>query len=227
MVLIFCITSVVFCCLDSSRAESLPTLSDPTKKDYESYVRKNTPIKVKENFEIVTNAGWGEIASDRDFSSQSLQNDSSAEDFFFLNTGVMRTSFSFMKKMIQRYEIYPEITSAIKKINFDSEQKLLEVQGEAGILKLHSWVKVKELFYDHVQYEVIKGDLLGCVVDLYLWDEHGKTVFLAKGIWKKGGKIMPSAFRIVLKPISEGVLSIASSGFRSYIEREYQKNFIK
>ncbi len=157
--------------------------------------------------EIITNARWDE------------------EDFRFTNAVLIHAPIRIAHHAATRFELYTKLSAAVKKAEFDEKSKTLEVIGEAGGLKLHSWFKVQIQPVDYVGYEVVRGDLTGFIVHTYFYDQgRGRTLEVAIGHIPKGKERFPALVNFAFPTIAEFVLSVATKNLRSFVEEEYNQS---
>ena len=116
------------------------------------------------------------------------------------------------------------MSDAIKKMEYDPKTNIIELEGEAGGLKMHSWIKANIQHKDALIYEIIRGDMKGMKITAYLWEHQGKTLAVAEGFLPGAKSKFPGLVRIALPSLAEIVLGIAMKNFRKSIEDEYNKN---
>jgi len=206
LIWIVCICFHINCSLAAARREVSETQTSPHKPRVEDVLKEKSLKKVENDFDIVTNAEW-------------LDND----DFHFVNGALIRAPIRISRKLMLDFSIYPKMSDAIKKFEYDPKKDIIEVIGEAGGLRMHSWVKVDQSYWDQLNFTIIKGDMLGFKIKTYLWDKSGKTLVVADGNWPKGRKAFSGVIATLFKPLSEVVIGVATKNFRGYIEEEYKK----
>lgn len=172
-------------------------------------MKSETLKTVIEKREVVSHAKWGE--------------EKNSDDFEFLNVFLLNPSLSFTRPIMMDYTLYPRMSDAIKAFKFDTAKKEIEVRGEAGGLRMHSWVRVNEISLDEIQYEIIKGDMKGFKMFLFLYDYKGKTLIFCKGFWPRGKAVFSKVIAFVFPTIAEMVISAATKNFRQHIEDAYSK----
>jgi hypothetical protein len=177
----------------------------------ESLLKPRSFKKLTEDYDIITNSEWVG------------RSDKRPDDFAFVNAVLIRAPLRYARPKIMDFSIYPKMSSAIHKINFDPKSKLLEIAGEAKGFRMHSWIRVDASDPEALHFDVASGDLKGMKIDAYLWDKDGKTLAIAKGLWPEGKKFFSSVVALLFKPVSEVVIGVATKNFRSYIEEEYRK----
>lgn len=205
LVLLAAFTICFFCEYPYAAAQT----SEENLPQLEHLLKEKSLLKIRERLEVLTNAKWQD------------------DDFDFVNGVVVRAPLRLTYEAAVNYELYPRMSSAIKKIHFDKEKNILEVMGEAGGLKLHSWFKVR--FYEQkaVHYEVVRGDLGGFVAWTYFWNEgRGRTLVVARGQLPQGKKRFPALIQFAFPALAEVVLSQASKNLRNFIEDEYNQKRI-
>lgn len=186
------------------------------KPKVETLLKPKSIKRVVEDFDVITNSEW--VSAE----SKTLEH-SDDDDFAFVNAVLIRTPLSYARPKIMDWSLYPKMSSAIKKFEYDPATQVIEIEGEASGLRMHSWVKVDPTYTDLIRYEIIKGDMRGFKVQAYLWDREGKTLAVAKGLWPHAKQSLPAFVRLLFKPVSEVVLGVATKNFRGYIEEEYKK----
>ncbi len=191
----------------ASAANLLPS---PLKPPLSDFLKPKTIELLLDKKEAVVHAQWHENG-----------------DFSFLNAVLVSVPMSFARPKTLEFSLYPRLSSAIKKFHYDPETKTIEAIGEAGGLRMHSWVQVKERYWDETHYEIVKGDMIGFKIQVYFWEKNGKTIILGKGLLPDGKKRYASGITLLFKPVAEIVLSVATKKFQSYIEEEYKKNMRK
>lgn len=179
---------------------------DKLKPEFETFLKPKSVKRVIEEFDIVTNSDWP-----------------TEDDFSFVNAVFVRTPLAFTRTKALDFSLYPKMSSAIKKCEFDAKTQILEVVGETHGLHMHSWVKVDQTYTDLIRYEIIRGDMVGFTVNVYFWNKQGKTLTLAKGLLPHAKQLLPKFVALIFKPVSEIVIGVATKNFRSYIEEEYTK----
>lgn len=177
-----------------------------TKPKFESFMKLKSLEKVVDDHDVVVNSEWTDSG-----------------DFAFVDAGLMNAPLHFVRPLVMDFRLYPKVSSAIKKMDYNPQTQIIEVEGEASGLSMHSWIKVDQRYWDEIRYEIVQGDMYGFKIQLYLWDKQGKTVALIKGLFPQGKSRLPKFVALVFKPVSEIVLSVATKNFRSYIEGEYKK----
>lgn len=186
-------------------AAPTPTPS-PKKPKPDELLKPKSLTRILEDYDVITNSEW-------------LEN----SDFSFVNATLIRVPLKYARPKVMDFSVYPKMTSALKKLEYNPKTQIIEVIGEAGGLRMHSWVQVDQQYWDEIAYEVVQGDMLGFKIRVYLWDTNGKTLVAAKGILPGGKKRFSSVIVLLMKPVSEIVLGVATRNFRSYIEEEYKK----
>lgn len=177
----------------------------PKKPELKSILKEKSIKRVTDDLDVITNADY-------------LDND----DYAFVNGVLIRAPMRYARPLIMDFKLYPKMSDAIKKFEYDPKTQLIEIQGEASGLKMHSWVKVNQQYWDEIKYEVVRGDMKGFKIDAYLYEKEGKTLAVAKGLWPQGKKAFSSVVALLFKPVSEVVIGVATKNFRSYIEEEYK-----
>ncbi len=193
-------------------SETLPKLEDFLKNP-------RSISKVKEKNQTVTTAWW--VEKDK--------NEPQA-GFAFTNATRLLASLKFSRDLIMNFSLYKEMSSAITKIEYDAEKKILELQGEAGGLTMHSWIRVDEqkkrdpatgqTFYS-IHFKIIRGNMIGFDVQAYLLDDRGKTIALSKGFYPDAKKKLPRMVQLIFPTLTETVIGVATNKFKSYIEERY------
>ncbi|MBI3555380.1 MAG: hypothetical protein HY074_03830 [Deltaproteobacteria bacterium] len=179
------------------------------KVPVDTLLKAKSLARVAEDYDIVTNAEW------RD------------DDFAFVNAVLVRTPMEYAQPKMLDFSLYPKISSAIKKMEFNPKTQILEMIGETHGLYMHSWVHVEHKYLDVIHYEIVRGDMTGFKIDAYLWNRNGKTLTVAKGYLPHAKQLLPTLVALIFKPVSEIVLGVATKNFRSYIEEEYKKEKTK
>ncbi len=180
-----------------------------SKAAVDSLLKPKSLTRVVEDYDIITNSEW------RD------------DDFAFVNAVLVRTPMEYAYPKMLDFSLYPKISSAIKKMEFNPKTQILEMIGETHGLYMHSWVHVDQRYSDIIHYEIVRGDMTGFKIDAYLWNRNGKTLTIAKGYLPHAKQMLPTLVALVFKPVSEVVLGVATKNFRSYIEEEYKKEKAK
>lgn len=181
-----------------------PEDASPNKPELASLLKEKSIKRVVEDFDVITNSDY-------------LEND----DFAFVNSALIRAPLRYTRPLIMDFKLYPKMSSALKKFEYDPKTQVIEIEGEASGLRMHSWVKVDQRFWDVIRYTIVAGDMRGFKIDAYLYEKEGKTVAVAKGLWPQGRKAFSSVVALLFKPVSEVVIGVATKNFRSYIEEEY------
>lgn len=176
----------------------------------ESLLKAKSLQRILDDYDVITNSEWSGAGD---------------ADFGFVNAALIRTPLGFAQPLITDYSLYAKMSSAIKKFEYDPATKIIELEGEAGGMRMHSWLRVEQRPGDgnELVYEIIRGDLVGLKVHAYLWDRNGKTLAIARGSLPRARAMLPALVRLVFKPVSEVVIGVATRNFRSYIEEEYRK----
>jgi hypothetical protein len=177
-----------------------------TKPALEELFKPRSVTRILEDYDAVTNSEWHDNS-----------------DFSFINGVLIRAPLRFARPKIVDYALYPKMSDAIKKMEYDPKTGILELEGEASGLRMHSWIKVDQRYYDEINYEIIRGDMKGFKVRAYLWEKNGKTVAAAKGVLPGGRKMFTAVTALLFKPVSEIVIGVATKNFRRYIEEEHKK----
>lgn len=186
-------------------AELLPSeRAYPDKPKLENLLKTRSIKKLEDN-EVVTNSEWLDSG-----------------DFAFVNGVVIRAPLRKARPQILNFNLYSQMSKAISKFEYNPKTQIIELVGEASGLKAHSWIQVKALYEDFIQYEVIAGDLKGFKVDAYLWEKAGKTLAIAKGNWPQGRKAFSWVIAQLFKPVSEIVIGEATLNFRKHIEKSFK-----
>ncbi|MBI3543139.1 MAG: hypothetical protein HY075_07690 [Deltaproteobacteria bacterium] len=175
------------------------------KPPLEQLLKPKSINKVVEDYDIITNSQWND------------------DDFAFVNAVLVRTPLDYARPQMMDFTLYPKMSSAIKKFDYDPATKTIEMIGETHGLRMHSWVKVDQQYWDVIRYTIVRGDMTGFKVDAYLWDKSGRTLAVAKGELPHAKQMLPTLVALVFKPVSEIVLGVATKNFRGYIEEEYKK----
>lgn len=175
------------------------------KPNIEQLLKPKSLKKLFEDYDVITNSSWA------------------GDEFEFVNAALIRTPLSYARPKIMDFSLYPKMSPAITKFEYDPKTQIIEIKGEKAGLHMHSWIKVDQTYYDLIRYEVVRGDLTGFRVNAYLWNRDGKTLAFAKGSLPRAKQILPTFVALLFKPVSEVVLSVATKNFRSYIEEEYKK----
>ena len=178
--------------------------SSPKKPRLESLLKEKSIKRVLNDYDVITNSEWKD------------------DDFAFVNATLIRAPLRYARPLIMNFALYPKMSDALKKFEYDEKTQLLEVIGEAGGLRMHSWIKVDQRYWDEIHYEVVRGDMRGFKCHAYLWEKEGKTLAVATGNWPNGKKAFSSVIALIFKPLSEVVIGVATKNFRSYIEEEYK-----
>lgn len=134
-----------------------------------------------------------------------------------------RAPIKHVHKTITDYSLYPKMSSAIKKLEYNEKDKTLDMIGEAAGYRVINLIKVNDKYFDEMEYEVIKGDLKGFKVVTRLWEKNGRTQMVMTGHLPGARKMMPKAMALIMVPVSEMILSVASNNMRDHIESEYKK----
>jgi hypothetical protein len=206
--------------IEGRAAARLATEKDlsPNKPKLEEMYKPKSIKRIVEDLDIITNSEW----TDKD-------------EFAFINGVLIRAPLRYARPIIMDFSLYPKMSSALKTFKYDPKTETIEIVGEAGGLRMHSWVKVDQRYWDEIAYEIVRGDMVGFKVKAYLWDTSsisklgvtGKTIAGAKGLWPGGKTALPSFVATIFKPLSEVVIGVATKNFRSYIEEEYKKQTTK
>jgi hypothetical protein len=184
-------------------------LSFQSKPAFESLLKVRSVKKVLEDQEIVTNSAWEENG-----------------DFTFVDALQIRAPLSFVRPWVADYTIYPELTSAIEKFEYNPLTKNIEVRASAGGLTMHSYMTIDQKYRDRVAYHIVGGDMIGFKIEAFFWEKEGKTLAFARGVFPGAKKVLPSVVSVLFKPVSEIVIGVATKSFRRYIEDKYkQKKF--
>lgn len=188
-------------------AYSAPPLPISTEKpEPEKLMKPKSLERILEEQDPVMNSEW--------------TND---DDFKFVTGVYIRVPFEFARPVILNFSQYQDISSTIKKVEYNAAKKELEVMGEAGGLKMHSWMQVDDTRWDEIRYKIVRGNMTGFDIRTYFWNKKGRTLAIAQGVYPKGRKILPAFVATVFKPLSEVVIGVATKNFRSYIEKEHSK----
>ena len=178
--------------------------ASPKKPRLESLLKEKSIKRVLNDYDVITNSDWKD------------------NDFAFVNATLIRAPLRYSRPLIMNFKLYPKMSDALKKFEYDEKTQLIEVIGEAGGLRMHSWIKVDQRYWDEIHYHVVRGDMRGFKCQAYLWEKEGKTLAVATGNWPNGKKAFSSVVALVFKPLSEVVIGVATKNFRSYIEEEYK-----
>jgi hypothetical protein len=184
-------------------------LPAPQKPDFDTLLKTRSRQAVLEEQSVVTNAHWSD------------------DDFSFVNAMVVRTPFRLARPRFTDYELFPRITDAIKKLHYDPATKLIEIVGEAGGMRMHSWIKVAAEYSDGLRYEFVRGDLTGFVVRAYLWERGGQTLAYAEGHLPGAKSRFPGLVALAFPTVSEVVIDVASKNFRKFLEEDYNSKRIR
>lgn len=177
------------------------------KPDINSLLKPRSVKRVEEEYDVISNSEWdGEDDN----------------DFAFVNATLIRAPLTFAGPRLTDFKLYPKVVSAIQKMEYDPRTRLLEVQGESHGLTMHSWIRVDQPSPDVVHYTIVRGNMVGFKINAFLYEYQSKTVAVANGTWPQAKQMLPSLVRLVFKPVSEIVLSVATKSFRGYIEEEYK-----
>lgn len=179
----------------------------PQKPKLETLLKPKTLAGMKNDHNTVVSAEWvGE------------------NGFAYVAGMQVNASSRFSRGIVTNYALYKQMSSAIKKFEYDAQKSEIEMLAEAVGFQMHSWIKVQEKHWDQVEYEVVRGNLAGFKITLWIWDQPGsKTILVMQGNHPALKTMLPSALALVAIPVSEGILGVASGNFRSYIESEYKK----
>ncbi|MEW6055984.1 MAG: hypothetical protein AB1540_05155 [Bdellovibrionota bacterium] len=178
----------------------------PHKPKLEDLLKPKSIKRITDDGDVITNSDW-------------LEDD----DFAFVNGTLIKAPLRYARPKIMDFSLYPKMSSAIHKFDYDEATQTIELKGEAGGLTMHSWIKVDQSYWDEIRYEIIKGDMKGFKITAYLWENENKTLAVAKGVLPQGKRMFSSVIAVVFKPLSEVVIGVATKNFRSYIEEEYKK----
>lgn len=179
----------------------------PNKPKIEELLKEKSLKRLLEEKDISVNSEWIDEEN----------------GFKFIAAMLVGSSYTFTRRTISDYSVYSKMSSSIKKFEYDEKKKLIEMVAEAGGYRAHSLIKVDDKYFDEINYEVIKGDLLGFKISTRLWKKESKTIISMNGKLPNAKALFPAALRLIAVPLSEMLLGIASGNFRSYIESEYQK----
>ncbi len=188
-------------------AETNESNISPNKPKYEEILKEKSLKRLLEEKDVTINSEWVDQEN----------------GFKFIAAMLVGASYNFTRKTISDYSVYSKMSSSIKKFEYDEKKKIIEMVAEAGGYRAHSLIKVDDKYYDEINYEVIKGDMLGFKITTQLWKKESKTVIAMNGKLPNAKALFPAALRLIAVPLSEMLLGIASGNFRSYIEGEYQK----
>jgi hypothetical protein len=178
----------------------------PNKPAPDGVAKPKSVKRMVEDFDVITNSEW---AGDSNFE--------------FINGAYLRVPFKYGRASVIDFALYPKISSAIKKWDYDAKTQTIEAAGESHGLRMHSWIKVDQRYLDLIEFNIVRGDMTGFKIKVYLWEKEGKTLVIGKGEWPGARLSLPTLVRLVFKPVSEIVLGIATRNFRSYIEEDYRK----
>ncbi len=178
----------------------------PSKPPVEKLLKPKTLTRATEDLDVVVNAGWEGI-----------------DGFEYTGAMIVRAPIKHARQTITDYAVYPKMSSAIRKFDYDAKTKIIEMVAEAGGYFVHSWVKVDDRYWDELNYEIIRGEMKGFKVKTTLWDKGIRTMIVMQGHLPSARNIFPKALQFIAIPLSEMVLGVASRNFRSYIEGEYNK----
>jgi hypothetical protein len=174
----------------------------------EQILKPNSLKKLREENEVIVNANWGE---------------SSPDDFQFLTAMSVPVPIKFAYQAITQYENYVNLSPAIKKISYDKKNQMIELEGEAAGYSVHSWIKVENISESAINYEIVLGSLKGFKVRTRLYKKNKQTELLMTGILPKAKQMIPKAVVLIMKPVSEMVLSSAAKNTRDFIIKEYKQ----
>ena len=177
----------------------------PQKPDPESILKPKSFSKMVDDLEVVTNAKWQE------------------DDFIFVNAVEVRAPLKFARTRMLEFSLYPQMSSAIKDLHYDEAAGLLIISGEAGGLTMNSVMRADLQYWDRARYEIIRGDLEGFIVTVYLWERQGKTITVASGLLPQGRKRFPGLVGFAFPTLAEFVLGVATKNFRKFIEAAYNQ----
>lgn len=183
-----------------------PVDLSPSKPALETLLKPKSITRVLEDKDIITNSDWTE-----------------RDDFTFVNAVLIHAPILFARPKIMDFSLYKQMTPALQKFEYDPRTEILEVKGRAGGLKMHSWLKVEQKYWDEVGYEIVRGDMVGFKVRAYLFEREARTLAVARGVLPEGRKRFSTMVALVFKPLSEIVIHVATRNFRGYIEGEYKK----
>lgn len=178
----------------------------PSKPPLEKILKPKTLTRASEDLDVVVNSGWEGV-----------------DGFEYVSAMVVRAPIKHARKTITEYAIYPKMSSAIRKFDYDAKTKTIEMVAEAGGYFVRSWIKVDDRYWDELNYEIVRGDMKGFTVKTTLWDKGSRTMLVMQGHLPSAKNIFPKALQFIAIPLSEMVLGVASRNFRSYIEGEYNK----
>ncbi|MBI2606039.1 MAG: hypothetical protein HYW49_08160 [Deltaproteobacteria bacterium] len=178
----------------------------PSKPPLETLLKPKTLTRATEDLDVVVNSGWEGI-----------------DGFEYTGAMVVRAPIKHARKTITDYAVYPKMSPAIRKFDYDARTKIIEMVAEAGGYLVRSWVKVDDRYWDELNYEIVRGDMKGFKVKTSLWDKGSRTMLVMQGHLPSAKNIFPKALQFIAIPLSEMVLGVASRNFRSYIEGEYNK----
>jgi hypothetical protein len=188
---------------------ALVLLQAPQKPDFDTLLKPRSRKAVIEDQSVVTSAHWSE------------------NDFDFVNAMAVRTPFRLARPRFTDYELFPRITDAIKTLTYDPSTKLIEIVGEAGGMRMHSWIKVAAEYSDGLRYEFVRGDLTGFVIDAYLWDRGGQTMAYARGHLPGAKTRFPGLVALAFPTVAEVVIDVASKNFRKFLEEDYNSKRLR
>lgn len=177
------------------------------KQKLDEFLKPKSIERLKD-YDVVVNSEWAGEKS---------------EDFQFINAMQVRAPIKHSYDTVTDYELYPKMSSAIKKAHLDPGKKIIEFIGEAAGYFCHSWIKVDDSKNDELDYEFVEGGLKGFKVHTTLYEDGPRTILVMKGYLPKGKSMVPSALSLIMKPVSELVLSVAAKNMRGHIEDEYEK----
>lgn len=183
----------------------MPPTAAPDKPAFESLVKPKSAKVVLEDSEALTHAHWQE------------------DDFAFVNAVLLRAPYRLAMERVTDFSLYPRMSSAIKKMSYDEKQRTIELLGEAGGLRMHSWIKVDIPHKDLIIYDFVRGDMTGFKVRCWFWERQGKTLAYAEGKLPRAKTRFPGLVAFAFPTLAELVLSVATKNFRNLIEEDYNQ----
>ncbi len=196
--------SIIFFPLTSFAELSEQDIS-PTKPKLEELLKPKSIHRMIEDKDVTVNSEWVD-----------------EKGFQYIAGMLVSASYTFTRRTISDYSVYPKVSSSIKKFEYVEKTKMIEMIAEAGGYRAHSFIKVEDKYFDEINYEVVKGDMLGFKIITRLWKKESKTMLTMSGKLPNAKDMFPVALRLIAVPLSEMLLGVASGNFRSYIEKEYQ-----